>query len=222
MAVRQREKEVARGRLARLVSDAPVVLGRSRRRIVQFNGEPGRPGVVRRAARTARVAGVPAGVLADRLARDQLPPVLRHQHAGRAPGRGPARVRGDPPAARRADRGGQGAGGPDRSSRRSLQSGEVLLDAAGPRRSSLEHRTRTGARRPTRAAALRASPRRSSRAGSRCRSAGRSTAPPATTTSTISTASTSTAGRRGTCVGPTPSSPATASRSTTCCIAASG
>ena len=52
--------------------------------------------------------------------------------------------------------------------------------------------------------------------------AGRSTARPATTTSTISTASSSTPRRRAGCAGPTPSSPGTPSRSTTCSTRASG
>ena len=40
---------------------------------------------------------VPAGVLAGRDGRDQLPSLLRHQRAGRHPHRGPARLRGHAP-----------------------------------------------------------------------------------------------------------------------------
>jgi (1->4)-alpha-D-glucan 1-alpha-D-glucosylmutase len=42
MAVRQREKEVARGRIGRLVSDSDAVLRAIEAALVQFNGEPGR------------------------------------------------------------------------------------------------------------------------------------------------------------------------------------
>ncbi len=43
MADRQREKEVARSRLLRLVSEAPVVLGCIEETIREFNGTPGQP-----------------------------------------------------------------------------------------------------------------------------------------------------------------------------------
>jgi (1->4)-alpha-D-glucan 1-alpha-D-glucosylmutase len=43
MAVRQREKEVARGRLSRLVAESEPVRHAIEAAIVQFNGEPGRP-----------------------------------------------------------------------------------------------------------------------------------------------------------------------------------
>jgi (1->4)-alpha-D-glucan 1-alpha-D-glucosylmutase len=43
MALRQREKEVARGRMARLVSESEAVRRAIEAAIVQFNGEPGRP-----------------------------------------------------------------------------------------------------------------------------------------------------------------------------------
>ena len=42
-AERQREKEVARGRLARLVNESPEVAGQIDAAIKRFNGEPGRP-----------------------------------------------------------------------------------------------------------------------------------------------------------------------------------
>ena len=43
MAERQREKEVARGRLSRLVGESPVVADAIAQAIRRFNGEPGRP-----------------------------------------------------------------------------------------------------------------------------------------------------------------------------------
>ncbi|MGH9308531.1 MAG: malto-oligosyltrehalose synthase [Vicinamibacterales bacterium] len=43
IAVRQREKEVAKGRLARLVSESPPVREAIDEAVRQFNGEPGRP-----------------------------------------------------------------------------------------------------------------------------------------------------------------------------------
>jgi (1->4)-alpha-D-glucan 1-alpha-D-glucosylmutase len=43
MAVRHREKDVARGRLARLATESPTVLGAIHESIARFNGEPGRP-----------------------------------------------------------------------------------------------------------------------------------------------------------------------------------
>ena len=42
MAERQREKEVARGRLARLLAEAPVIGGAIDQAVGEFNGEPGR------------------------------------------------------------------------------------------------------------------------------------------------------------------------------------
>jgi (1->4)-alpha-D-glucan 1-alpha-D-glucosylmutase len=43
MAERQREQEVARGRLARLLADSPVIRAAIEAAVVGFNGEPGRP-----------------------------------------------------------------------------------------------------------------------------------------------------------------------------------
>ena len=43
IAERQREKEVAKGRLARLVAESPVILAAIEAAVVSFNGEPGRP-----------------------------------------------------------------------------------------------------------------------------------------------------------------------------------
>jgi (1->4)-alpha-D-glucan 1-alpha-D-glucosylmutase len=43
MAVRQREKEVARGRMGRLVAESETVLLAIEAAVVRFNGEPGRP-----------------------------------------------------------------------------------------------------------------------------------------------------------------------------------
>ena len=87
-----------------------------------FNGTPGDPIELRCAPSTARGASLSAGVLADGVARNQLPPVLRHQHARRAARREHGSVRGDAPAARGADSRREGAGGPDRSSRRAVRS----------------------------------------------------------------------------------------------------
>ena len=62
----------------------PVVGGRSTTRSRSVNGDARAARELRRAARAARGAGLPARVLADRVARDQLPALLRRQHAGRA------------------------------------------------------------------------------------------------------------------------------------------
>ncbi len=43
VAERQREKEVARNRLARLVNEAPIIRERIEMEVQRFNGEPGRP-----------------------------------------------------------------------------------------------------------------------------------------------------------------------------------
>ena len=68
-----------------------------------FNGTPGQPARLRPAARPARAAGLPALRLAVGVARDQLPPLLRHQRAGGAPHGGPRGLRRDARARRGAD-----------------------------------------------------------------------------------------------------------------------
>ena len=59
-----------------------------------FNGQPGVPSQLRPARRAARRAGVPPRPLARGVGGDQLPPLLRHQRAGRRPDGGPGRLRG--------------------------------------------------------------------------------------------------------------------------------
>ena len=99
MAERQREKEVARTRWSRLVAETPRRRRRRSSRDRGFNGEPGKPESFERCT-SCSGAAVPAVVLADRLARDQLPAFLRRQHAGRPAGRAPRSIRRDPQAAR--------------------------------------------------------------------------------------------------------------------------
>ena len=66
----------------------------------------GRPAQLRPARRAARRAGLPAGVLAGRPRRDQLPPLLRHQRPGRPEHGARGGLRGHPrPDPRAAGRG---------------------------------------------------------------------------------------------------------------------
>ena len=151
---------------------------------------------LRPAARAARAPGLPARLLADRGRRDQLPPVLRHQRAGRAADGRAGGVRGDAPAAPPADR-----VGPDhRAAHRS------------PGRARSIRRTTSRAcsrwrRRPIRAGVRVAvlHRRREDPLGGRvaARPTGRSRARPATAFSTWSPGCSSTAGRPAGCAAST-------------------
>ena len=153
--MRQREKEVARGRLARLVAESPVV-GEAIEAVVSvFNGEPGKAESFDELHELLEMQPYRLAYWRTAFARDQLPALLRHQHAGRAAGRGSHGLRAHPPAAEGAARRRQGARGPHRSSRRAVRSGAVLLDAAGPGGGGLEHHARARARRPAGSAAVR-------------------------------------------------------------------
>ena len=61
--------------------------------LAEFNGTPGQPRSFDALHELLEQQAVPAGVLADRVARDQLPPLLRRQHAGRPARRGPDGLR---------------------------------------------------------------------------------------------------------------------------------
>ena len=153
---------------------------------------PGRPESFDRAARAARGAGLPALVLADGVARDQLPALLRRQHARRPAGRAARSLRRDAPAARAAARATARVHGvridhPGRP----VRSGALLRDAAGPGRARLGHRA-ADRRRPQRRARSTSSPRRSCRAGSALPSRWAVHGTTGYNFSTISTASSST------------------------------
>ncbi len=106
-AERQREKEVARARLARLVADSPIIGGHIDAAVRETNGEVGRPESFDGLHDLLEAQVVPAVLLADGVARDQLPPLLRRQHAGGPARRGSAGVRGHTRAAVAARRRGQ-------------------------------------------------------------------------------------------------------------------
>ncbi len=88
IAERQREKEVARTRLARLVQDAPAVGPTHQRSRPDHQRHPRRAGILRCVTRVARSAGLPAVVLAHGVPRDQLSPLLRREYARGAARRG--------------------------------------------------------------------------------------------------------------------------------------
>ena len=144
---------------------------------------------LRRAARAARGAGLPAVVLAHGVARDQLPALLRRQHAGRAARRGSGGLRRDARAARRAARG-----------RHACRPCASIIPTACSIRRATSRCCRSSPRawassaaatadRPLYVVAEKILSRRRAAAGA----LGGRTARPATTTSTISTASSSTA-----------------------------
>ena len=66
---------------------APTIIERG---LAAYRPKSGEPGARARAASPAGAAALPAGALAARRQRDQLPALLRHQHAGRAARRGSA------------------------------------------------------------------------------------------------------------------------------------
>ena len=79
----------------------------------------------------ARRAGLAAHVLARRVRRDQLPPLLRRQRAGRAAHGGARGVRGDARARARPGRGRPHRRPAHRPSRRPARSGAIFRPAAG-------------------------------------------------------------------------------------------
>ena len=119
IAERQREKEVARDRLARLVSEAPIVGEHIETEVVSAStASPGSPRASTRCTSCSKSQAVPAVVLAHGVARDQLPPLLRRQHARRPARRGRRACSTQTHrAARAADRRRQGAGRSHRPSR---------------------------------------------------------------------------------------------------------
>ena len=119
--------------------------GRARRDPAEVQRDARPAEVVRRAARAARGAGLSPRLLAHRVARDQLPALLRRQHA-RRPARGGSRgLRVDPRTAGPAHRRGTGDRRADRSPGRAVRSGPLFRDAAGPRGRGLEDSRAPGA-----------------------------------------------------------------------------
>ena len=85
IAERAREKEVAKARLEKLSTDQPSRRRRHRPRARTHPGHAGRRAFLRHARHAHQRAGLPPELLARRGGGDQLPPLLRHQHAGRHP-----------------------------------------------------------------------------------------------------------------------------------------
>ena len=132
IAVRAREKEIVKRRLAALDRDEPGRRGaRSTTSVARLNGVAGQPRSFDRLDALLNAAVVPARALARRVGGDQLPALLRRQRArGAAHGRSgglrrgaPVRVRAG--AARRGDRASH------RSRRRPVRAGRLPAPAAG-------------------------------------------------------------------------------------------
>ena len=217
IAERHREKDVAQNRLRGCVPIAGDP--RTHQAAVRVQRHAGRCRIASTAARAARGAGLPAVVLANRVARDQLPPLLRHQHSGRA-ARGRRRcVRGDSPAARAADPRAACHRRANRPSRRAVRSGALFREAAGSRRRRLGHGATVAAASP----ALRRRREDSVRPRTAAGAAGRCTARPATTSSTRSTGCSSTPAQRAAhAQGLRQADRRDRERSTICCTRASG
>ena len=132
-AVRRQEAFALKEALAEAASDASVREALDAAVAAQ-NGTPGLPETLRAAARALGGPGLPPRLLAGRQLGDQLPPLLRHQPAGRSAhgaGRG---VRGHPSPAAAPDRRGQGAGRAPRPHRRHVRPAGLLSAAAVARR----------------------------------------------------------------------------------------
>ena len=123
---RQREKEVARERLVRLVAESPPIAEHIDAAVARGQRHARRSSQFRPAPRAARASGLSAGLLAHRGRRNQLPAVLRHQRAGRPQDGRAGGVRGHPLPAPPADCGGPDHRAPRRSSRRAVRSGRLL------------------------------------------------------------------------------------------------
>ncbi len=130
---RQREKEVARARLARLAADHPEVERQIDEAVREVNGEPGRPESFDALHELLESQSYRLSLLAHGVARDQLPPLLRHQYAGGAAGRRSGGVRRDARAPRAAARRRPRPGRSHRSPGRAVRSGALLRQAPGPR-----------------------------------------------------------------------------------------
>ena len=182
MAERQREKDVARTRLARLVAETRSSASRSTWRSRGFNGEPGRPESFDQLHEL--LESQPYRLAYWRTASHEIN-YRRFFDVNTLAGlrvERPGGVRRDPQAARDAAARRHRRRRPHRSSRRAVRAGALFRDAAGRSpRDALGARAR---RRPTAAAPrpLYVVAEKSSRARSRCRRAGRCTARPATTT----------------------------------------
>ena len=85
-----RRRSIKRRLAALCEASARGARASSTRTCASFNGIARRPAQLRPARRAARGAGLPARLLAGRRRGDQLPPLLRHQRAGRHPHGGPA------------------------------------------------------------------------------------------------------------------------------------
>ena len=222
IAERQREKEVARGRLARLVAEAPVILAAIEAAVVSFNGEPGRPErfdqlhdlLESQAYRLSHWRTASHEINYRRFfdintlagLRVEDPEVFEETH----------RLIG------RADRGRRGAGACASITRTGCSIRAVLFDASGSRRAGVGHRAGVGAHRAAGSADV---------CGGRKDSVGREALPHrwavhGTTgynyLNDLNGIYHRHAARRAPCAAPTRSSPAAPIRSTTCCIAASG
>ena len=125
MAERNREKEIAKKRLAESLQGKPGDKPLHRRERRGLQRHQGRAGELRSSRRAARQPGVQAFLLAGRNRGDQLPEVLRRQRPGGHPGGGPGRsFDGDAQTRFQADEGRQGyraAGGPPRRPLRPLR-----------------------------------------------------------------------------------------------------
>ena len=125
-AERYREVAIIKRRLAALVEASPEVRSAISAAVDRFNGRIGNSESFDELDAPDRRAVVPAGILARCDGRDQLPPLLRRQRAGRHPHRRPARLRRhtrrDLPHPRRCP----SLWPPDRSSRRALQPRALL------------------------------------------------------------------------------------------------
>ena len=80
---RHREKEIIKRRIATLLARQPLIGEAIATSLADLNGTPGDPRSFDAPGPDARLAALPAGLLAGGLGRDQLPPLLRHQRAGR-------------------------------------------------------------------------------------------------------------------------------------------
>ena len=99
--------------------------------VALFRGTPGDPRSFDRMHRLLRGAGLPPGLLAGRGRGDQLPPVLRHQRAGRPAHRGPGGLRRDPRPDLPLGRPGERHRPADRPPRRPGRPAGLLPPAAG-------------------------------------------------------------------------------------------
>ena len=143
IAERHRESVVAQNRLRELTSRSPQILQHIQNGVRTFNGTPGDPASFNLLHDLLEEQVYRLVVLADGIARNQLPPVLRHQQPGRPSCRGSRCVWRHSPAAREAARGTARHRRPDRPCGRTVRSGAVLRVAPGSGRRSLGHQQDT-------------------------------------------------------------------------------